>query len=501
MINMKKIFLAIVIMIAIIGTSCNKDYLDVKPTSSITAGNFYQSQQDIQQAVTGVYSSLRDWPVDIYLFLSEVRSNNFYAVFADAQRDYFDINNFQENAQDATLHDTWQSLYSMINRANGVLANIDNVTFDNPSLKTQYNAETRFLRAYAYFQLVRLWGRVPLVTKVISPSEGVQIKQSDPADVYKFITTEMDAVKDSLPGNYSASADNGRVTSWAVKGILAKVYLTMAGYPLKQTAMMNNAKALLEDIISHEGTTPKLKLTPTYGDLFGYKNDNLHNMFEVQYVSGGLGEGSTFPSEVLGNVSPSLVNVTILNSANRLTISQDLLTSYDSTDKRFNVTYDTSYTTNDNPPQHSNVPFFKKFVDFGLTTLTKYDDWPENFPLLRYADILLMEAEILNDQSGPTGQATDILNRIRTRAGLPSITPATKEEFDSALTTEYRHEFADEGQYWFYLVRTEKAIPVMNAWFQATGRSKTIDEHNLLYPIPQTEIDIYPDLYHQNPGY
>ncbi|MGN6540805.1 MAG: RagB/SusD family nutrient uptake outer membrane protein, partial [Ginsengibacter sp.] len=292
---MKKIFFAIVIMIAIIGTSCNKDYLDVKPTSSITAGNFYQSQQDIQQAVTGVYSSLRDWPVDIYLFLSEVRSNNFYAVFADAQRDYFDINNFQENAQDGTLHDTWQSLYSMINRANGVLGNIDNVTFDNPSLKTQYKAETRFLRAYAYFQLVRLWGRVPLVTKVISPSEGVQIKQSEPADIYKFITTEMDAVKDSLPGNYSASADNGRVTSWAVKGILAKVYLTMAGYPLKQTAMMNNARALLEDIISHEGTTPKLKLTPNYGDLFGYKNDNLHDMLEVQYVSGGLGEGTSFP--------------------------------------------------------------------------------------------------------------------------------------------------------------------------------------------------------------
>ncbi|HEY5391580.1 MAG TPA: RagB/SusD family nutrient uptake outer membrane protein [Hanamia sp.] len=499
---MKKLLFPIFSILIIGGIiSCNKDYLNVKPTSSITAGNFYQSQQDIQQAVTGVYSSLQDWPVDIYLFLSEVRSNNFYAVFADAQRDYFDINNYQVNAQDGTVHDTWQSLYSMINRANGVLANIDNVSFDNLSLKTQYKSEVRFLRAFAYFQLVRLWGRVPLVEKVISPSEGIKIKQSDPADIYNFITTEMEAVKDSLPGNYTTASDVGRATSWAVKGVLAKVYLTMAGYPLNQAGAMDKAKALLEEIIAHEGATPKLNLTPNYADLFGYKNDNLHNIFEVQYVSGGLGEGSTFPSQVLGNVNTSLVNVTILNSASRLTISQDLLTSYDSIDQRFNVTIDTSYMTNDNPPQHSNVPFFKKFVDFGLTTLTSYNDWPENFPLLRYADVLLMEAEILNDQSGPGQPAIDLLNRVRTRAGLPSITPTTKEEFDTALTKEYRLEFADEGQYWFYLVRTGKAISTMNAWFTATGRTKTIDEHNLVYPIPQTEIDVYPDLYQQNPGY
>src|SRR5664279_5064484 len=204
----------------------------------------------------------------------------------------------------------------------------------------------------------------------------------------------------------------------------------MAGYPLNQSSMEDKAQALLEDIINHEGTTPKLMLATNYADLFGYKNDNMHAMLEVQYVSGGLGEGSTYPSEVLGNVNTSLVNVTILNSASRLTVSLDLLTSYDSTDTRFNVTYDTSYTTNDNPPQHSNVPFFKKFVDFGLTTLTSYNDWPENFPLLRYADVLLMEAEILNDKSGPSQQATDLLNRVRARAGLDPVTPATKEEFD-----------------------------------------------------------------------
>lgn len=497
---MKKILFPIALL-AVIFTSCKNSYLDVKPTSSITAGNFYHTQLDIQQALNGVYASLRDWPVDIYLYLSEIRTNNFYAVFEDGQRDWFDINNYQVAPNDGTVHDTWQSLYQMVNRANEILAHIDAVKFDDPALKTQYKAETRFLRAFAYFQLVRLWGNVPLVTKVISPSEGLQIKQSPPADIYKFITSEMEAVKDSLPAEYTATTDIGRATEWAVKGVLAKVYLTMAGYPLKQTDKLNNAKTLLEDIIAHEGSTPKLMLAPNYADLFGVANDNKHAIFEVQYVSGGLGEGSTFPSNSIPNLNTSLVNARSLISPSRLTISDDLLSSYDPADKRYAVTFDTSYTTNDNPPQHSNVPFFKKFVDFGLT-LTNYDDWPENFPLLRYADVLLMYAEVLNDQAGtPPTQAVDMLNRIRERAGLPDIHPATKDDFSTALRMEYRREFADEGQYWFFLVRNSEAVPVMNAWFKATGQNKTITEQQLVYPIPQTEIDVYPGLYVQNQGY
>jgi hypothetical protein len=497
---MKKICFSI-ILLAFAFTSCKKSFLDLHPTSSITSGNFYQTPLDIQQALNGVYASLRDWPVDIYLFLSEVRSNNFYAVFEDGQRDWFDINNYQLTPQATLLHDTWQSLYQMINRANEILAHIDEVTFDDPATKEQYKAQTRFLRAYAYFQLVRLWGSVPLASKVITPAEGIKLKQSPPADIYKFITAEMNAIRDSLPTQYTAAGDVGRATQWAVKGVLARVYLTMAGYPLNQTDKLDSAGALLQEIVAHEGTTPKLMLAPHYGDLFGYQHDNQHCIFEVQYISGGLGEGSTFPSEVLPNLSTSLVNVRSLQSANRLTISQDLLDSYEPGDKRFDVTFDTSYTTNDNPPQHGNTPFFKKFVDFGLT-LTNYDDWPENFPLLRYADVLLMDAEVLNDQAGtPPQAAIDLLNRIRSRAGLPAIHPATKQAFQTALARERRHEFADEGQYWFSLVRTGQAVPVMNAWFKATSQSKSITQNKLVYPIPQTEMDVYPGLYTQNPGY
>ncbi|TAN19748.1 MAG: RagB/SusD family nutrient uptake outer membrane protein [Chitinophagaceae bacterium] len=500
---MKKIWFFIILAGIVILSSCKKSFLDQIPTSSITAGNFYHTQLDIQQAVTGVYSSLSDWPVGIYWYLSEIRSNNYYVTSDGAQRDWYDFNNFQANAEDQTLHDTWQSLYQMVNRANEVLAHIDNVPFDNPALKTRYKAEVRFLRAFAYFQLVRLWGNVPLVDKVITPAEGIQIRQSSPADVYKFITNEMNAVKDSLPAQYTAASDMGRITSWAAKGILANVYLTMAGYPLEQKDKLDSAKTLLQGIIASEGSTPVLTLTPNYSDLWGYKNNNKHFMLEVEYASGGLGIGSTFPSQnIPPNLSTKLVNVRSLLFDLSVQVSPDLISSFDTSDLRFNATIDTSYVTSDNPPQHGSTPFFKKFVDFGLTNLTNYNDWPEDFPLLRYADVLLMYAEVLNDGAGsPPVQAVSILNRIRARAKLQPIYPATTGDFAQALTAEYRHEFADEGQYWFYLVRTGQAVQVMNNWFQATGRSKTISNNNLVYPIPQTEMDIYPGLYKQNSGY
>lgn len=500
---MKKIFFPVTILCLIALASCKKSFLDVKPTSSITSGSFYLSQQDIQQAVNGVYAGLRDWPVGVYWYLSEVRSKNYYVTFDGAQRDWYDFSNFSDNSSDQTLHDTWQSLYRMINRANQVLEKIDNVAFNSSSLKTQYKAEVRFLRAFAYFQLVRLWNKVPLVDHVITPSEAVKIKQASPDDIYKFISSELNSVKDSLPPKYTAGSDIGRATQWAVKGILGKVYLTMAGYPLNKTGMLDSARIVLKDIIDHENQYPQLSVTQNYASLFGYKNDNLHNIFEVQYVSGGLGEGSTFPSQnIPPGLSNSLVSVRSLLFTSSVQVSADLINSYENKDVRFGVAIDTAYPTNDNPPQTGHTPFFKKFVDFGLTTLTNYDDWPENFPLLRYEDVKLMYAEVLNDQAGtPPAEAIAILNAIRKRSGLNPVTPLTHDDFALALETERRHEFTDEGQYWFDLVRTKRAIPVMNSWFQATGQNKTIDEHNLFYPIPQTEIDIYPGLYQQNPGY
>ncbi len=479
--------------------SCTDDFLSPVPQNEVTVANFYQTQEDFDRAVTGVYAGMRDWPVEIYLFLSEVRSDNYYAIFSDAQRDWRDITDFQVTPFTATVRGVWADAYTMINRANTLLERIDGVAFTNQALKAQYIAEARMLRAQAYFELVRLFGRVPLVTKPISPEEGIQIGQSEPADIYAFITKEMAEASNALPSSYTG-ASLGRMTKWAAKGLLAKVYLTMAGCPMQDKTGLAKAEALLQEIIGQEGGA--VKWSPNYKDVFTEANENKFNLFEIQFVSGGVGAGSVFPALIVpGDLTRTLApfGSTGGESATRLGLSDDLLAAYEPGDKRFDVTIDTMWLNTGVPPDTNNNPYVRKFL-YRTTTPTTYPDWGQNFPMLRYADVLLMYAEALNEQNR-TAAALPYLNKVRARAGLPALQTTSKAEFAQALLHERRIEFVGEGQRWFDLVRSCTAVQTMNDWFSSLGVNITIDQNDLLYPIPQTEMDIFPGLYTQNPGY
>ncbi len=490
--------LASLLLVVMLSTSCS-DFLSPTPQSTITVGNFYKSQDQINQAVSGVYSGMASWPTNIFLYSSEFRSKNYIAQSHNAQRDWWDIATFTVKPEDQILSDTWRNLYAMINRANVVLQSIDNVPFTNPALETQYRAETRFLRAFAYFQLVRLWGRVPLVTKTISPSEATQIKQSEPAEIYNFVATEMSAVKDSLPASYTGS-DIGRLTKYAAEGLLARVYLTMAGYPLNQTANYAKAAPLLQDVIAHEGSG--YSLAPDYRAQFSYKNDNKYHLFEIQFISGGVGAGSEFPEQVAPpDIAANIIPFRAQISASELGLPQDLLTAYEPGDKRFLGTIDTSWVNSAVPPGRGNTPWISKFVDPNLT-LTSRTDWPENFPVLRYADVLLMDAEVRAALTGgPDATGVAEINRVRAAAGLKPIAPTSKADFDAALRHERRIEFVGEGRTWFDMVRWGIAVQTMNDFFTATSQNLHIDQNMLLFPIPLSEINIFPGLYQQNPGY
>ena len=479
-------------------TACSEDFLSPKPLTEVTVENFYSSEADVEKAVSAVYAGMRDWPSEIYIYLAEVRSPNYIGVFHDAQRDWWDITTFDVKPESNTLRNVWGGLYQMIRRANTVLDRVDEVTFRDPALKERYVAEVRFLRGLAYFQLVRIFGNVPLVTEPISAEEGRQIGQSGPAEVYEFISSEMSAVMDQLPAEYPAE-DAGRITRWAAKGILARVYLTMAGHPLRQTERLDQAEALLHEVIAQEGGY--VRFADEYENIFTYENDNQFSIFEIQFVSGGFGAGSSFPVEVVPNVHEDTIPFGGNVSANRLALSDDLLNAYEPDDARFGATIDTLYVTNSIPADTGNTPYINKFIDHGLTIVSR-GDWPINFPVLRYADILLMQAEVLAEKAGgPTPEAVGLLNRVRERADLPPVQPASKAAFDAALEHERRIEFVGEGRYWFDLVRRGRAVEVVNAWSQATNQGFQIDESNLVYPIPQSEIDIFPGLYTQNPGY
>lgn len=493
---MKKIF-PLLLAITLLG-GCEDDFLSPTPLDQVTVGNFYRTQADVDKAVSGVYAGMQSWPEDIYTFLSEVRSNNYIGVFHDAQRDWWDITTFDVKPESNTLQSVWGNLYQMINRANTILERIDEIPFNDPELKPRYVAEVRFLRAFAYFQLVRLFGRVPLITESITPEKGTEIGQSEPEEVFAFIVEEMSEAIEQLPPAYTG-ADVGRVTEWAAKGILARVYLTMAGCPFEQAGTLDEAGALLKEIIDQEGSY--VWFADDYADLFGEDADNQHYLFEIQFVSGGFGAGSSFPVAILPNVSEEIAPFGGSVSANRLALSDDLLDSYADPDVRFDVTIDTFYVTNSVPADTGNTPYYQKFLDANENILDR-GDWGVNFPVLRYTDVLLMYAEVLAEQAGaPTAEAVGILNRVRNRAGLESIQPASKEEFDQALLKERRLEFAAEGRYWFDLVRSCRAVEVMNDWFAATDQDIQINENHLIYPIPQSEIDIFPGLYQQNPGY
>jgi hypothetical protein len=498
---MKKQITSLLLLTTLVA-GCSDNFLSPKPQSSITTGNFYETPDEINQAVNGVYAGMHNWASNIYNMMSEVRSPNYMGVAHNAQRDWWDITTFTVKPQDDLIESVWGDLYQMINRANMVLASVDNVDFGtSTALRTQYTAEARFLRAMAYFQLVRLYGRVPLVTTVITPEEGIQIGQSEPADIYDFITSEMSAVVDSLPTSYTAS-DVGRLTKYAAEGLLAKVYLTQAGYPVNKTTALNQAEPLLQDVIAHEGAG--YSLAPNYADLFTYKNDNKYDLFEIEYLSGGVGAGSSFPMDIApADADVSVVPFRAQISANELALSDDLLNAYEPGDKRFDATIDTVYLSSvtDTSVTYGHTPFIDKFIDQGLN-LSDFRDWPEDFPLLRFADVLLMDAEVRADlANAPTAEAVAEINRVRARAGLPAVNPGSKAEFDQILHHERRIEFVGEGQYWFDLVRWGNAVNVMNDWFAATAQDIHIDEHNLVYPIPQSQIDIFPGLYQQNPGY
>lgn len=477
---------AIILASAIAVSACSDGVLDHAPETSVTVGNFYKDQADFDKAVAGVYQGMQSWPVNIYFYLSEVRSKNFWAVFADAQRDWYDISNFNTPPNLETFSNTWEGLYAMINRANEILERIDGIDFFDETSRERYKAEVRFLRAYAYFQLVQLFNRVPLVDRVVEPSEALTIHQSEPGEVLDFIVAEMSAAAEQLPAEYDAT-DVGRVTQPAAKGILARVYMTMAGYPLFRAEAFNAARALLDEVIAMEGGP--VRFAESFSDIFAYENENLYTIFEIQHTS-GVEAGNSLPGQVHPDGPEFQFQAYI--SANRLTVSEDLLAAYDTeNDLRFTATIDSA----------GNTWYFSKFTDTNVT-IPERGDFPINFPLLRYADILLMHAEVENELSGgPTAGAIEKLNRIRRRAGLPDIFPANQQEFRLALEAERRREFAFEGRYWFDLRRTGRGVTVMNDWFQATSQSIVMTENHYNYPIPLDQMDVFPGLYEQNPGY
>jgi hypothetical protein len=495
--NLRKALLVGTLMLGMM--SCEKDLM-LEPENNITQTSFYTTELQISQALSGVYSAMVNsssrggFDVNFYLLASEVRSNNFNAISQNGNRDYYAINRFQDTSSTEEVEILWEDAYQLISYANNILARIDAVPFADNATKEQYRSETRFLRAYAYFELMRNFGKVPLVDHPVSPEEAATIQRTDLVTLYNFITSEIEASVDGLKNTYDTK-NKGRITKSAAHAMLGRIYLTGNGYPLNNASYLAKAKDHLLTVIQGEGQF--VTFAANYADLFKSANDNKYHIFEIQHISGGLSQGSYLPSYVsptFGTADPLYNAQGSLFSSAELGVSQSLINSYETGDLRRPLTVKTQFIAQNGQPDNAN--YFVKFREPGLVITNRYD-WPINFPIIRYEDVLLMYAEVLNNQ-GNTSAAVPYVNRIRQRAGLSALSSSiSSTDFTTALRKERRVEFAGEGVYWHDLVRWNTGVAVINQAAADLNYNFTITTKDYLYQIPLSQIQIAG--YEQNP--
>lgn len=478
--------------------ACSKQ-LDQQPVSSITTGNFYSNTNDFQQAVMGAYYQLRNYP-DQLLWLGELRSDNIAAV-SDGNRDWQGINDFSPNLTTATMIvNAWDNNFNGIYNANTVLDALASKGSNIPdsALRVRFTAECRFLRAFYYFQLLRLYGQLPIINKTMTATEVAAVKRSAVSDVYDFIIADLQYAAANLPASV-ATAELGRATAYAAKGILGLVYLTRSGptYDINGPGLNSNeydkALAQFNDIINSN----QYAFLASYPSIFSYTNENNKEViFDVQYMSST--NGADFPSQLVPVAYWTGLGIsnTYGNGygASNFNISKSLLSSYTSSAGAAVDTRDTFSI------QHSYAnPFVKKYINLAKKG-TSGTDWPINFIVLRYTDVLLMKAEcILHGAQGTQAEVDAIVNRVRQRAGIAPLNNVNL----ATLMEERRREFLGEGLRWNDLVREGLAVSTMNAW-RVSDDIPTINPitaNYVIYPVPAVEIQAKPGLYTQNPGY
>ena len=510
---MKKIYSILIIGVVILVSSCQKK-LDQSPISTATTSTFYLQPSDFIQAVNATYNSLRGYP-DRLMELSEVRSDNIYPSNNDVGRDHDPINNFAPNiASNPYVEEAWRTDFNGIFKANTVLDQITkNGTYvGSTALATRLSAEAKFLRAFFYFDLVKYYGKVPVIDHPVSASEANTIARSSVADVYTLIIADLQYAIANLPAtytgtfpNYSAS-DVGRATKYAAEAVLANVYMTRSGpkYGSTEGAGMalnewNLALPLLQDIISsglYVFNATQYAFPVPAGGIFSYSNQNPSTnkeaIFDVMYITNQNPVlGATYPWVLVPDSYFKSIGDTKLNGAlGAPTVSNDLVSSFSVTDKRLSPTIHTSTFAGD---AH---PFFRKYLDTTKIPTTSRFDWAINFIAVRYTDILMLKAEcILHGATGTQADVDAIVNQVRARAGLAPLANVTLTQ----LFDERRREFAGEGLRWFDLQRSGNLLTIMNAWIAvedaALHKMLPVAAKDIIYPVPQSQLDAAPGLY------
>lgn len=476
------------IAIALLGfsfSSCS-DFLEQNPQTDLSENDFYKTADDILSAVNGVYSSLQEGDIygNWYVF-GEIPSDNTRNQLSGSVTTQNEFAQFYIDTQNSMIANFWKAAYKVINRTNTVLGRIDGIEI-NTELANRYKLECKFIRALMYFNLVRVYGDVPLVLKEISISESYDILREPKENVYNQIIADLKEAQD-LPVSYS-TAEDGRATQGAAKALLANVYMTLHKYA--------EAETILAEIIN-SGRYSLLENTPGSLNIDGYKNvfspvnhNSKEGIFEIQFLKGGYGEGSNYAN----NFAPenSGTNVVAVGGTGGNNIPEmDIYNAYEEGDLRRDFSMSLGYYDNRKNNEWVESRYVCKFMDVPYQN----NDASNNYPVIRYADVILMYAEALN-QNGKTAEACKYLNMTR-RRGFGYQTTETspvdlqttdKAQFALMVEQERRVELAFENHRWFDLIRTGRAVEVMRS------KGFSLNETNLICPIPQKQIDVNPKL-------
>ena len=479
---MKNIFLLLVATSILF--SCS-GILDEEVFDKVTPENFFQTENDAIVGVVGVYDGLQNYP---YWYRQFTMSEALPGSMGHFWNEDFNTLTYTNNS--GKLWPLWTQAYKVIGNANLVISILDESTLEE-DLKNQLIGEMRFIRGMVYFNTVRMFGHIPLVTSVpesindaITPPvneditspifESQFLKQVDRNVVYDFIIQDLQFAEDNLPeATFTNGVDNGRAKKGAATGLLAKVYLTQAGLQynyesgsLDQGDVSKWAMVAQKcDELIGNGT---YSLEANFADIFENVNDNNEEViFSIQYlessIAGVEGEGSQTVART-GIRGADITPYSWKQAFSNLSFFNHWVDANSTSDNRFNTTYLTSYIDNDGVEINYGGgnfirPHIWKFVSDvnnpDINSLGSHD-YGDNPIILRYADILLMQSEALNEMGGaPNSETIYGINEIRKRAGQPEITlPISKVDLRQAIWNERKWELVYEGHYFYDCQRT-----------------------------------------------
>ncbi len=488
-----KYFIAIIVLLMI--SACSDDYLDKQPLDTINTENYPKTAEELVAVVNGAYQPLQ-WPklYNLRMWTSDIMAGNSI-VGAGGGTDGIetqDMSNFITQPDNAGVLDLWRGPWPGILMSNIVLETAPILDIDE-AIKNRSMGEAYFLRAHYYFILARYFGDVPLMTTPLSSDDNLFPSRTPVNEVYELIESDLlNAITLLPPKSAYSQQDLGRASKGAAYGMLAKVYLTRGNYQ-GAVDMATQVEGLGYDLNSN------------YYDNFNIDNENsIESIFEVQYASdGGYGfwdneNQASWASPFMGPRSSNFV----AGGYGWNQPTTEFINQYEADDTRKAVT-----VLYEGCPNFDGLAYDADFSYTGynvrkflvpISVISSYDNSPMNFPVLRFADVLLMKAEALNEL-GQTNNAAGYLNRVRERAGLADIaTGLSQAQFREAVLKERRLELAFEGQRWFDLIRVNNGQYGLD-FLHSIGKTNAAQKH-LLFPVPQIEIDRNPNLT-QNPGY